>query len=118
MSWKYLLRPITKRVSQEQLYKVIAWGTPHLIPVARFLRRVAGRAGSRVVPIVEYSHLSLPDHLNVDWAVLDTFDMYSPQHDHPQTIATVKGWFEEVGFERVSVRPGPNGVVASGYRPM
>jgi SAM-dependent methyltransferase len=118
MSWKYLLRPITKRMSQERLYNIIAWGTPRLVPVARFLRRVAGRAGSRIVPIVEYSYLGLPNRLNVDWAVLDTFDMYSPQHDHPQSMATVKAWFEQVGFEKVSVRPGPNGVVASGHRPM
>jgi hypothetical protein len=38
---------------------------------------------------------------------LDTFDMYFPAHDHPQSIATVRSWFEAVGFVDVSVRYGP-----------
>jgi hypothetical protein len=34
-----------------------------------------------------------------EWVVLDTFDMFSPEHDHPQKISTVKKWFEEFGAE-------------------
>ena len=34
-----------------------------------------------------------------EWVILDTFDMFSPQHDHPQKIATVKKWFEEFGMD-------------------
>jgi len=32
-----------------------------------------------------------------EWVILDTFDMFSPEHDHPQRISTVKKWFEEAG---------------------
>ena len=117
LQWKYVLRPITRRMRKETLYRIIETVTPVLVPVARVLRRVAGRLGARLVPIVEYSHLGLPPDLNVQWAILDTFDMYSPAHDHPQSLATVTRWFEEAGFECVSVRPGLNGVVGSGYRP-
>jgi SAM-dependent methyltransferase/uncharacterized protein YbaR (Trm112 family) len=117
MQWKYVLRPLTKRMRKETLYGLISSLTPPLVPVARALRRVAGRFGARLVPIVEYSHLGLPAALNVQWAILDTFDMYSPAHDHPQSLATVRRWFEELGFDDVRVRPGPNGVVGSGRRP-
>ncbi|HEY4740914.1 MAG TPA: hypothetical protein VIH76_10000 [Candidatus Acidoferrales bacterium] len=50
-------------------------------------------------------------------AILDTFDMYSPAYDHPQTQQTLKSWFSDVGFTDVAVRPGPNGLVGSAQRP-
>ena len=117
LQWKYLLRPITRRMRKETLYRVIEAVTPPLVPVARLLRRLAGRLGARLVPIVEYSHLGLPAELNLQWAILDTFDMYSPAHDHPQSLASVTRWFREAGFDDIQVRPGLNGVVGSGRRP-
>lgn len=117
LQWKYLLRPITKRMRKETLYRIIEQVTPVLVPVAKWLRRVAGRAGARLVPIVEYSHLGLAQELNVQWAILDTFDMYSPAHDHPQSLASVRRWFEAAGFADIRVRFGPNGVVGSGTKP-
>jgi SAM-dependent methyltransferase len=118
LQWKYLLRPITRRLAKETLYGLVATITPSLVPVAKQLRRFAGRMGARLVPIVEYSHLGLPPALNVQWAILDTFDMYSPAHDHPQSRNTVRRWFLDAGFEDVRVRTGPNGVVGSGRRPL
>ena len=117
LQWKYLLRPITRRMHKETLYRIIQTITPPLVPVARVLRRLAGRFGARFVPIVEYSHLGLPADLNVQWAILDTFDMYSPTHDHPQSLETVARWFQEAGYVDVFVRRGLNGVVGSGRRP-
>lgn len=118
LQWKYLLRPVTRRMRKETLYRLIEAVTPPLVPVARVLRKILGRAGARLVPIVEYSHLGLPPALNVQWAILDTFDMYSPAHDHPQSLETVDRWFRAVGFEDVQVRRGPNGVVGGGRRPV
>lgn len=117
LHWKYVLRPITKRMRKETLYRIVERLTPPLVPIAKWLRRLAGRAGARLLPIVEYSHLGLPPALNVQWATLDTFDMYSPAHDHPASLKTVTGWFRDAGFLDVHVRSGPNGVVGSGRRP-
>ena len=116
MSWKYFLRPITKRLPQQALYRIIARWTPKLVPLSSSLTRRFGRVGARLLPIVQYSHLGLPDQLNREWAVLDTFDMYSPAHDHPQTLRTVRRWFEDAGFKDISVEYGPNGVVGRGIR--
>ena len=118
LQWKYLLRPITRRMRKESLYRLIEVVTPMLVPLARLLRKVAGRLGARLVPIVEYSHLGLSRELNVQWAILDTFDMYSPAHDHPQSLASVTRWFQQAGFTDINVRRGLNGVVGSGRRPM
>lgn len=117
LQWKYLLRPLTRRMRKETLYGFVSRGVPLLLPLTGFLRRTAGRIGARLMPIVEYSHLGLPAELNREWAILDTFDMYAPVHDHPQSLAAVKRWFEEAGFEQIAVRYGPNGVVGKGRRP-
>jgi hypothetical protein len=66
---------------------------------------------------VQYDHLGLSPALNRDWAVLDTFDMYAPAHDHPQTLRTVRQWYGDAGFVDVHVGYGPNGVVGRGRRP-
>ena len=100
-------------MGRERLYRLVEAVTPAMIPLARGLRR----AGARLVPIVEYSHLGLSPELNRQWAILDTFDMYSPAHDHPQSLAAVRRWFDAAGLVEVDVRRGPNGVVGNGRRP-
>ena len=116
LQWKYLLRPITKIIKKEILYKLVALGVPIMIPVTSFMRSILGRAGARLSPIVEYTHLGLSPEINKEWAILDTFDMYSPAHDHPQSLGTVKRWFSEVGFMDIVVQCGPNGVVGRGKK--
>jgi 2-polyprenyl-3-methyl-5-hydroxy-6-metoxy-1,4-benzoquinol methylase len=117
LSWKYLLRPITKRMNGEKLYGLIERATPVLLPISEFLYRILGQFGLRLLPIVHYPELKLPPDLSLRWAVLDTFDMYSPAHDHPQTLATIQRWFDKAGFTDVAVGYGPNGIVGRGRRP-
>lgn len=115
--WKYALRPITMNIDNKKLYKFVSKVTPMLVAPTKLLRKLAGRWGARISPIVEYSYLGLDDKTNKQWAILDTFDMYSPAHDHPQSEDTVLQWFKEIGFEQVHVGRGPNGVVGRGVRP-
>jgi SAM-dependent methyltransferase len=117
LSWKYLLRPITKRIDSKKLYRLIERATPVLLPISEFLSRMLGRLGPRLLPIVHYPPLGLSPELARQWAVLDTFDMYSPAHDHPQSLAAVRSWFDTAGFVDVAVEYGLNGVVARGRRP-
>ena len=117
LSWKYLLRPITKRIPQQVLFRLVEIAVAILLRPTMLLRRVGGKLGARLLPIVEYSHLGLPYELNREWATLDTFDMYSPAHDHPRSIHQVRGWFAEAGFIDVVVEYGPNGVIGRGKRP-
>jgi hypothetical protein len=100
-----------------KLHRLVGKLVPPLVAPTAFVKRLAGRAGGRLSPILEYSHLGLPPETNRDWAVLDTFDMYAPAYDLPQDIATVRRWFSDAGLERVVVRYGPNGVVGRGRKP-
>lgn len=116
LHWKYVLRPLTRRMGKERLYRIICKAVPLLLPIAVGLRRTIGPAGARLMPILEYSNLKLPPELNEEWAILDTFDMYSPAHDHPQSLATVRHWFKSAGFSGMEVRYGQNGVVGRGTK--
>jgi SAM-dependent methyltransferase len=116
LHWKYLLRPITKRINQQRLYRIIEKVAPRLVPVSIFFRKLFGRAGMRLIPILQYYHWGLSPELNEKWAILDTFDMYSPAYDLPQSLKTVLSWFKQTGFENIIVQPGPNGVVGRGTK--
>jgi len=108
---------MTKRMNKELLYKITRLFVPILIPCTRLLRNFFGRIGARVSPIVEYAHLGISPEINREWAILDTFDMYSPAHDHPQSLRAVKRWFSEAGFIDAFVWYGPNGIVGRGEKP-
>ena len=61
------------------------------------------------MPILEYSYLRLRPEPNVAWAVLDAFDMYSPAHDLPKSLAEVKRWCVEAGLADIEVGQEQNG---------
>jgi len=111
--WKYILRPFTKRMNHNKLFQLIKRVTPILVPVVIILKKIFGRRlGARVLPIVEYSDMNLNKNINIEWAILDTFDMYSPEYDNPQSLLTVRKWFNEYGFKDIVVQYGDNGIVA------
>jgi SAM-dependent methyltransferase len=114
--WKYLLRPLTRHMNRERLYATTVKTVDILLPLSRTLRRLFGRVGPRMLPIAEFSHLPLPRELQREWSILDTFDMYSPAYDKPQTRATLRQWYVDAGFENISVERGGNGIVARGTK--
>jgi SAM-dependent methyltransferase len=115
--WRYALRPLTRRMRRETLYKWTERLVPPLVAPAAVLRRWFGRGGARLLPISEFSYLGLPPDINRQWAILDTFDMLSPRFDYPQSLASVRGWFEACNFRDIAVFRGPNGVIGRGVSP-
>jgi hypothetical protein len=49
---------------------------------------------------------------------MDTFDALAPTYDLPVRLEDVRAWFDELGWVDVEVRPGGNGVVGNGRRPI
>jgi ubiquinone/menaquinone biosynthesis C-methylase UbiE len=97
---KYILRPITKRISHQRLFMLIEKNIDWLIKAAFFLHRIGLGLLIRFLPICDikgyqnfYSQLS-PEELR-ELSILDTFDMFSPEHDHPQRLKTVVRMFEK-----------------------
>ncbi len=104
---KYWLRPVTKRLSQHALLRLVRAMVPVLWPVSQALARLwYGDKLRQIVPIANYSgQYPLAQSQLREWAVLDTFDMLAPAYDKPQSSATLRRWFDEAGFTGVEVFP-------------
>jgi len=103
MHAKYLLRPFSKKMNHEKLLSVIEKNAGWLIKLYSFFDKIKiGKIVNRFLPICDINR-TLPGNLSKEelkeWVILDTFDMFSPEHDHPQRISTVRKWFEEFGVE-------------------
>ena len=48
--------------------------------------------------------------------IFDLFDMLSPAYDFPQTISSVRSWFEKAQLIRVEVNFGYNGIEGRGFK--
>ena len=115
---KYWARLVTKHMKAERLFPLVQKMVPVLLPISRVVGRVPviGRKARQVIPISNYDGIyPLSEKQIREWAVLDTFDMLSPAHDHPQTAKTLRAWMHEAGMHEVEVfRHGH--IVARGRR--
>ena len=121
---KYILRPITKRMSHDRLFSLIEANVDWLIKAHFFLHRMGLGVLTRFLPVCNVKE-SFPATLTKrelrEWTILDTFDQYSPEFDYPQRIADVAQMFERhgasvifSGFEEVS--SGRFGAVVRGVK--
>ncbi len=116
---KYMVRPLTRRVPPERLYRLTSRYVHTMWPVARLLARVPvlGRRLNWMLLIGDYQGvLPLTDAELREWAVLDTYDMLAPAYDTPQDLETVRAWFATAGLEEVDVHIGYNGIEGRGRR--
>lgn len=124
--WTYLLvtqrwiRPLTKRLDPAMLHKLVVKWVNMVWPVARVLSKLPKSRFiiRNVLFISQYQGiLPLDDDRQKEWAILDTFDVLSPAYDKPQTLRTVKKWFERAGLEHIEVHYGHNGIEGRGAMP-
>jgi 2-polyprenyl-3-methyl-5-hydroxy-6-metoxy-1,4-benzoquinol methylase len=104
---KYLLRPITTRMSQQRLFKLLEAWVPPLWSLSCTLGRIplAGRALRRLVPVVNYTGiLPLTRQQHIEWSLLDTFDWYGPAYDSPQNARTLTRWSQQAGLKQIEVK--------------
>lgn len=106
---KYLFRPIAKRMPRDRLLKLIERNAGWLIATHQAATRVGFHALTRFLPLVDIEG-TLPKDLSPaelrEWAILDTFDMFSPEFDNPQRTDAVVSMFERVGAKIVHVETG------------
>jgi hypothetical protein len=90
-------------MSHEKLLGKIERNANRLIKWYSFFDKIGlGKIVNRFLPVCDIKG-TLPHNLKKEelreWVILDTFDMFSPEHDHPQRISTVKKWMEEAGVK-------------------
>ena len=103
---KYWLRPLTRRIPSERLFGYVERMVHVLWPASLALGRVpgVGRKLRHALPVANYEGLLPLNGAQLkEWAVLDTFDMLAPAHDHPQSVETLRTWFEEARLADIEV---------------
>ncbi len=103
---KYLLRPLTTRMRPASLFRLVQRTTPALLRLSRLVGRIprAGRRLRYLVPVANYEGIYplTPSQL-VEFATLDTFDMFSPAYDQPQDEVALASWFAEAGLAEAEI---------------
>lgn len=115
---KYLLRPVSKRLPQQKLFRLLEKSVPTLLAISQLLGRIPimGRVLKRLIPVADYTGIfPLTDQQLKEWALLDTFDWLAPEYDNPQTVERVRNWFESAGLLEVEVFHGGH-LVARGHK--
>lgn len=100
LNTKYWLRPLTKRLDKQKLLAVIKSSMHILFPLTNVLFRLplAGRLFKFAIPVANYVHeQGLTRQQRYDWAILDTFDMLSPQYDQPRTQQEIETTLSAAG---------------------
>lgn len=111
---KYLLRPIAKRLNKEKLLAGIKGLMPILFPITDVLFRLplAGRLFMFTIPVANYvNERTLTREQRYQWAILDTFDMLSPQYDQPRTQQEIEQALATAGIVDLERLPGPGAII-------
>ena len=118
--FKYLFRPWTKTLSREAVERFSHTLETLCWPINRIARKcgLPGKIVMRMLPVSSayLQDVPLSDQEFREWVRLDTFDMYSPAHDHPQKFYTVARWLAAAGFE-VDPRHPHGGISITARRP-
>ncbi|MEM6707821.1 MAG: class I SAM-dependent methyltransferase [Pseudomonadota bacterium] len=94
--WKYVLRPITRRMAPDRLYRLIEAATPVLYPLTTWLNRnrYLRRLCWIFVPYINHRHYEKYAAISDDemrrYAIHETFDALSPRYDSPLSIRQLK----------------------------
>jgi SAM-dependent methyltransferase len=98
---KYIFRPITQRLPKETLLWLIRKNIRWMLVLFDLLCCVRLGVLTRFIPITDVRGFpkTLTPEQRLEWAVMDTFDAFSPEFDNPQRIQDVARMFEDCGCE-------------------
>jgi SAM-dependent methyltransferase len=119
---KYWARPFLTWMGPKGVHKFLSWAIPPAFTVKKALYKMPllGKPIGNLIPIGPVSHapkLNFTDEELVQVKILSALDMYSPVHDHPQTLETVRKWFSDAGLADIYIGTGFNGINARGRKP-
>ena len=93
---RHLIRPFTRNMDPEKLYRIVEKVVPWMLPLSTALHRIPliGQVLARLIPVANWrANLPLKDEtMWKEWAVLDTFDWLSPAYESPQSAKTLEAW--------------------------
>jgi SAM-dependent methyltransferase len=107
LNGKYLLRPITTRVTAQKLLSAIETSMPVLFPLTDRLFKLPllGKVARFTIPVANYvDNGEFTREQRYREAILDTFDMLSPQYDVPMVWQEVDDALKMAGASRWEFR--------------
>jgi SAM-dependent methyltransferase len=115
---KFWVRPITKRINPERLYKITNNYVKFMWPISKIIHRLPyGKNINWALFVADYrGKFDLEEDVLREWAILDTFDMLAPAYDYPQTMDAVREWFKNSNLENIDIHYGHNGIEARGVK--
>lgn len=117
---RFWFRPITTRISNKRLLKIVKWYVPKWFTISSFLLMipVVGKFLAQIIPISNYSkqYPFMKKKDLVKWAVLDTFDMLSPTYDNPQSLKSLRKFAKTNNINIEFCGKGHNGYVLRGIK--
>jgi SAM-dependent methyltransferase len=115
---KYYVRPFTRRMNPDRLYRWVCAWVNIMWPLASLIRRVPkGHAVNWRLLVADYSSLGLKGDILKEWSYLDTFDMLAPRYDHPVRIGTVRRWARRANLQAVTAEYSEQGIVLRATAP-
>jgi SAM-dependent methyltransferase len=118
---KYWARPFLTWMGPKGIHRFLSSAIPPAFYLKKALYKVpfVGKPIGNLIPIGPVSHaprLIFTDEQLIQVKILSALDMYSPVHDHPQTLETVRQWFKDADLVDIQVGTGFNGINARGKR--
>jgi SAM-dependent methyltransferase len=119
---KYWARPFLTWMGPQGVHRFLSWVIPPAFEIKKALYKIpaVGKPIGNLIPIGPISHKPKYDYTDEELKqvkILSALDMFSPVHDHPQTLETVRQWFAEAGLVDVYIGTGYNGINARGRKP-
>jgi SAM-dependent methyltransferase len=118
---KYWARPFLTWMGPKGVHKFLSLLIPPAFALKKALYQVplVGKRMGNLIPIGPVSHaprLVFTDEELIQVKILSALDMFSPVHDHPQTLETVRQWFSDAGLVDIYIGTGFNGINARGRK--
>ncbi|HEY6563290.1 MAG TPA: hypothetical protein VIY86_02235, partial [Pirellulaceae bacterium] len=118
-SW--ILRPILERLAPERSLRFTRWLVDTVLPIHRRTAHVPvlGRLLPKISPVATYhrAYQELPESLQYEWSLLDTYDGLTDWYKHLRTKGQIERHLKRCGAEAVECHYGGNGVEARCRRP-
>jgi len=115
---KYWVRPLTRKMEPDRLYRWVKRWVDFMWPLAGVIRKLPkGYAINWRLLVADYSFLGLSGPMLKEWSYLDTFDMLAPRYDRPATRSTFESWGVDAGLVGVEAEYTPHGVVMRAVGP-
>jgi SAM-dependent methyltransferase len=119
---KYWTRPFLTWLRPKGVHTFLSLVIPPAFHLKKALYKVplVGKLIGNLIPIGPVSRAPEPNRTDeelIQVKILSALDMFSPVHDHPQTIGAVRQWFSDSGLVDVYIGEGFNGINARGKKP-